>query len=107
MTAVKVALSAAGAIVLVFIFTFALTGMDLASFRFWAPQYRDAQREVFQNSQAYVQGKVSHLTRLRLSYESTEGPQREALRRQIIVEASEVDSRHLPPELVNFIQAIQ
>ena len=82
-------------------------GGGLMHFRFWAPKYRDAQREVFEQSQSWVQGKVSHLTRLRLSYEGAQGAQREALRRTILTEAATVDTDDLPGALQTFIAEIE
>lgn len=81
-------------------------GGSLFHFKFWAPQIRDAQREVFEQSQSYVQGKISHLTRLRLSYEAAEGRQREALRRTILTEAATVDSDNLPESLREFVDGL-
>jgi amino acid transporter len=38
---------------------FLATGGDLAIYRFWAPKYANAQRQVFVNTQSYVQGKIA------------------------------------------------
>lgn len=81
-------------------------GGGLLHWRFWASEYRDAQREVFEGSQSYVQGKVTYLSRLRLSYEEAEGSQREALRRTILIEASTVDVTDLPEPLQNFLATL-
>ena len=81
-------------------------GGGLLHWKFWAVQYRDAQREVFEQSQSYVQGKVSYLTRLQLSYEGAEGRYREALRRTIITEAATVDADDLPESLQTFITEV-
>ena len=82
-------------------------GGSLFHFRFWAPQIRDAQREVFEQSQSYVQGKISHLSRLRLDYETAaEGPQRAAFRRTILTEAETVDPEHLPESLRLFVASL-
>ena len=78
-------------------------GGGLLHWKFWSVQYRDAQREVFEQSQSFVQGKITHITRLRLSYETAEGAQREALRRTILTEAATVDTDDLPEALQSFI----
>ena len=84
-----------------------LVAGNLFHFRFWAPQYRDAQREVFQQSQSYVQGKITHITRLQIQYESAEeGPTKEAYRNQIRSEAATVDLDDLPEHLQEFIAEI-
>ena len=82
-------------------------GGGLLHWQFWAVQYRDVQREVFEHSQSYVQGKISHLTRLRMSYEiADEGDRREALRRMIVTEAATVDNEDLPESLRTFITEV-
>jgi hypothetical protein len=39
---------------------FLATGGDLVIYRFWAPKYANAQREVFVNTNSYVQGKTDN-----------------------------------------------
>ena len=100
------------ALVALFIFYalgFVATGGNLAIYRFWMPQIRQAQREVFVQSQAYVQGKITMLTRLRAAYEQAppEGPRRGALRSQIMTEAALVDPAVLPVELRTFIASLR
>ena len=99
-------LAAAGGVLALLLIVSLISGGSLMYFKFWAPQWRDAQREVFTESQSYVQGKISHITRLRLSYEGAEGDQREALRRTILIEAATVDSEDLPEELQTFITSL-
>ncbi len=81
----------------------AFTGGSLSIYRYWAPEFREAQREVFEQSPSYVQGKISHLARLRTAYEASEGNQRTAMREQILVEAATLDPIHLPANLRSFI----
>ena len=81
---------------------------NLFTFKFWAPEFRDAQREVFEQSQSYVQGKETYLARLRLQYETAEeGPQRESLRRMILTEASTVDGEDLSEGLQEFLAELE
>lgn len=96
-----------GGLVAIWLAANLLFGANLLSYRFWAPQVRDAQREVFERSQSYVQGKVSHLTRLQLAHESAQGTQREAFRRQILVEASTVHPDDLPAALRDYIAQLR
>lgn len=99
-------MAAAGGLLVIWLLLNLIVAGDLLAFQFWAPKYRDAQREVFEQSQSYVQGKITHITRLRLSYETAEGNQREALRRTILTEAATVDSEDLPEELQAFITGL-
>lgn len=83
---------------------FIATGGDLAIYRFWAPKMENAKREVFENTQSYVQGKISYLSQMRLDYESTmDMGQKQALRRMILTEAAQVDNSKLPADLRGFI----
>lgn len=91
----------------VYVLGFLATGGNLAIYRFWAPQVRDAQREVFEQSQSYVQGKAAYISRLLLQYEAAEGPQREALRRQVLLEAATVDQEDFSVTLRARIDALR
>jgi hypothetical protein len=86
---------------------FLATGGDLAIYRFWAPKQANAEREVFENTQGYIQGKTEYLNNLRLDYESASGSQKETLRRTILTEAATVDNNKLPYDLQVFIQQLK
>ena len=86
---------------------FLATDGDLAIYRFWAPKQANAEREVFEQTQSYVQGKVEYLNQLRLDYEFADGPQKEALRRTILTEASTVDNSKLPLDLRSFVSGLK
>lgn len=90
-----------------YVFGFLATGGDLAIYKFWAPKQQDAQRQVFQNTQGYIQGKTDYINRLRLDYETATGPQKELLRRTILSEASTVDNAKLPMDLQTFIESLK
>jgi hypothetical protein len=96
-------------IALVFLYAsgFLATGGDLAIYRFWAPKMEDARREVFEQTQSYVQGKNTYISRLRLQYESTSGNQRESLRRLILSEAETIDDSNLTPANLAFVNEIR
>lgn len=98
--------SAMGGLLVLWLLLNLTIGGGLLHWKFWSAQYRDAQREVFTESQSYVQGKISHLTRLRLSYEGAEGIQRASLRTMILTEAATVDAEDLPESLQTFIAEI-
>lgn len=88
---------------------FIATGGDLFIYRFWAPKMENAKREVFENTQSYVQGKAEHLTKLRYDYERADDKdgQKSALRSYILTEASTVDNSKLPPDLQRFISKLK
>lgn len=95
------------ALLALYVIGFMTTGGDLAIYRFWAPKQANAEREVFVNTNSYVQGKVSHLTQLRLDYEQATGPQKATLRTVILTEAAQVDNSKLPPDLAGFISSLK
>ena len=89
------------------VLSFAATGYGFAMFRFWAPKYENVKREVFENTQSYVQGKVSYLTTLQLSYATATGDERKALRTTILREASTIPAEKLPGDLAGFINGLK
>lgn len=95
------------ALVSIYAIGFLMTGGNLAIYRFWAPQFRAAQREVFEQSQSYVQGKVSYLNRLLLEHDAASGERRESLRRLILAEAAQIDDNLLPATLRSRLNAIR
>jgi hypothetical protein len=87
---------------------FLVTGGDLAIYTFWAPKRANAERQVFVNTNSYVQGKTDYLSRLRYEYQSTKDErQKSALRSLIISESSNVDITKLPTDLQGFITGIK
>ena len=79
---------------------FFLNAVGFINYSFWAPKYAKAERQVFENTPSYVQGKVNYLTTLRLDYERAEpGNQKNALKTAIITEAATVDHKQLPASL--------
>lgn len=85
-------------------FGFLATGGDLAIYQFWAPKRANAERQVFENTQGYVQGKVEYLNRLRYQYQDEP---RSSLRLMILTEASTVDNSKLPLDLQGFITGLK
>lgn len=75
---------------------FLATGGDLAIYRFWAPKQENARRQVFQNTQSYVQGKIQNLEQECFAFHGAEGTQKNALASEIRNEASTIDLDKLP-----------
>lgn len=88
---------------------FVVTGGNLTIYKFWAPKMADAQRQVFENTQGYIQGKIDTLAQERLAYESADpgSAQQKALRTMIITEASTVDNTKLPLDMQSFIVGLK
>ncbi len=85
-------------------FGFALGLWDVT---FWGTRVQNAQRQVFEQTQSYVQGKREYLSRLREQYETADDTHKAALKELILSEASNVDNSKLPPDLAAFIQSLK
>ena len=86
---------------------FAFTGANFFTYKFWAPKQANAEREVFEQTQSFVQGKAEYIARLRFQYQSASGPQKDALRTLILSEASAVDNAKLPADEQAFISQLK
>ena len=94
-------------LVAIYVLGFLATGGNLAIYRFWAPQMEDARREVFEQTQSYVQGKNTYIGRLRAQYETAEGRQREALRRLVLTEAETINDEDLTMSNRAFVNSLR
>lgn len=64
---------------------------------------QDAQREVFENTQSYVEGKRQEALKYRLEYMKADSSDREAIRMVVVQGFANFDEEKLPIELRNFI----
>lgn len=96
------------AVLVIYGLGFVATGGDLLIYKFWAPKRANAERQVFEQTQSYVQGKVEYLTRLRYEYKTSVDPaQKKALGQLVIDEASTIDNSKLSYDLQVFISTIK
>ncbi len=91
---------------LVYVGGFFILGSNFFLYKFWAPKYRNVQRQVFEQSQSYVQGKNTYISRLRLQYEVAEERQKQALRRLILSEAETISRENLTSTNRAFINSL-
>jgi len=77
-------------------FGFLATGGNLAIYRFWAPKQENAKRQVFENTQSYVQGKIQNIGQECFAYRKADGAQKDALAREIRNEAATVSLDKIP-----------
>lgn len=104
----KVAIYSLLGLVGIGILGFVLTAYDFGMYKFWAPKQENVRREVFTNTQSYVQGKITALSNERLEYQTTtDRAQKDALRNMILTEAAQIQMELLPPELQAFIRSIE
>lgn len=86
---------------------FIATGGQYITYKFWAPKQANAERQVFEQTQSFVEGKAEYIGRLRAQYEAAGGPQKKALRELILSEASTVDNAKLPADEQTFIAQLK
>ncbi len=97
-------------VVIVGAFALSFTGhaMGLFNLKFWGPKIQEAKREIFEETQSFVHGKITHINRLRLEYESTGSDRRrKALRTMILQESSVLEEENLPLELRAFLSRLR
>lgn len=110
MTGIKVLGAMLAFVLFVYILGFLATGGDLAIYRFWAPKQEAARREVFVQTQSYVQGKIGNIARMRVEYESAgadDQAHKQALRTMILTEASQISPDQLPPDQRAFVASLK
>lgn len=88
--------------------TFVSTGVDLANYKFWAPKQAAAQREVFVQTPSFVLGKSNRISDLRSIYiRSKDADEKDAIKMQILHEASEINNSLLPEDEQTFINQLR
>lgn len=89
---------------------FLIVGGSFASlyhYKFLAPKFQAVDREVFENTPSYVQGKEQYLGRLRREYDEADtSAQKKSLRELILSEASTVDREQLSSSLQKFLSKL-
>jgi len=89
-------------------FGFLATGGDLAIYSFWAPKQAAAERKVFVNTPSFVLGKSNRISDLRAAYQrSKDADEKDAIKTQILHEASEINNSLLPEDEQVFINQLR
>lgn len=71
---------------------FGLNYFGLVNFRFFAPKYENAKREVFENTQSYVEGKRQSLTKHYNEWRKADESEKEAIRTIVLQEFANFDT---------------
>jgi hypothetical protein len=91
------------AIVLTVVFVLGLFG--LGYYKFFAPKKENIRREVFEETQSYVHGKIQDLAKYREEYYRSTDDGKEALKATIIMRFAEFDETQIrSPELRQFLK---
>lgn len=103
----KYALWTIGGLAAIFALSFIGNAMGLFNIQFWGVKQANAQRNVFEQSQSYVEGKRQEVTKYRLEYMQTKDPQsREAIRQTILMSTANMDLSKLTPEQRDFVESL-
>lgn len=62
----------------------ALTAFQYGSYKFWAPKFEDAKREVFENTKSFRDGSARDLDNLRLEYLRAKTPEEKAALKDVM-----------------------
>ncbi len=73
---------------------YGITGSDLIYYKFWAPKYQDAQRDVYQHTAAFINGNTADLNNLADQIEITS----DAGTKQILTGQLRDRVNHLPSD---------
>lgn len=102
-----------GLVLLGFVAVFGLTwigqGNNFFLYKVFAPKYEEVRHDVFKNSQAYIDGKITNLTKQKMDYASANSDaHRCAIRSMAIREASTVitDTR-MPNDLTQWVNKLK
>lgn len=87
---------------------FSLQMFGLVNYKFFAPKYENVRREVYENTQSYVEGKRQEVVKYKLEYElADDNIEKEAIRRMILQTTANLDLSLLPVDLENFVLSLR
>ena len=86
-----------------------IQGNDFFMYKFFAPKYENVRREVFENTQSYVESKRQDLVKYRLEYmRAKTDEEKAALKFTIVQEFANFDeTKLLSPELRDFLRQMK
>ena len=91
------------ALVVLFGLSWISAGNDFFLYKYFAPKTENVRRNVFENTQSYVEGKIQNIGQECFAYKSAQGSQKTALAGEIRDEAATVDFNELPTDEQNCI----
>ena len=86
---------------------FLITLLNLGYYKFFAPMFENARREVFEKTHSYNQAKLQDLAKYKLEYERADSNDQEALASVIRHRFADYDGKKLPVELNQFLTSIR
>lgn len=89
----KIAGMSVGVVVLVVVMIFVCGGISIAYYKVFAPMQKNIERDVFEESQSFVHGKIQDLAKYFEEYNQKDDlTEKEAIRQIIIMQFTQFDS---------------
>ena len=102
----KLILIILGSIILFFAAMFGLQYMGLVNYKFFAPKYQNAQREVFENTQSFTEGKRQDLIKYYHEWLNSDKDGKNALKELVIEDFASCDVTKLTTSEQNMYNKI-
>lgn len=97
-----------GVIIGILLIFWIIQGNSFFLYRFFAPKYENVRREVFENTQSYVEGSRQELLKYKLEYDRAKTQDDKiALKFIIIQRFANFDENKLAPELRSFLHQMK
>jgi hypothetical protein len=104
----KIAGAILGGLAVLLIVWFGGTALGFWHYKFWAPKFEDARRDVFENTRSYNQGKLQELSKYAYEYKTTNDPEaKSAIAFTIRHKFADYDDQNLSPELRAFLHEVK
>jgi hypothetical protein len=104
----RIALITIGSIIGLFVLIFAANEFEIFGTRFWGVRKANAQREVFENTQSYVEGKRQELIKLHHEWSKASADDKIAIEATIRMNFANFDESKIEqPELYSFLKTIK
>lgn len=87
---------------------FGLQYFGLVNYKFFAPKYENVRRNVYENTQSYVEGKRQEVLKYKLEYDLAKTEEEKTALKYIIVNTTvNLDLELLPPDLKYFVLSLR
>ncbi|MFA4826590.1 MAG: hypothetical protein WC593_15685 [Methanoregula sp.] len=96
-----------GSLIAVIALVWLFQGNDFFMYKFWAPKYEEARREVFENTPSYKWGMIQELQNMQFKYEQATPDQKDALAAIILRRANQYGEDRLPVDLRAFVTQLK
>jgi len=97
-----------GILISIFILGFTLQYYSIWNYRFFEPKKENAKREVFEQTQSYVEGMRQDALKLRMEYLKAEDTDtKKIIKNTIVHKFANFDENKLEPELRDFIHSMK